>query len=225
MKIFEPERGESLRMYSLRVLRENIITTEFEPGVMLYEKEIATALNVSRSPVREALAELSQFQLIEILPQRGSRVALIDMDLVNEAVFFRTTMEVAIVKLTCTMASEKDLSDLEEILKLQEFYLQNFSKDKFMELDNQFHYSLFKICNKLQCYNMVSKMGAHFDRIRNLSLHVVKDLKLVQDHRDIFHAIKDRDPKKAEEMIRKHLSRIQLDEKEIRKTYPQYFKN
>jgi DNA-binding GntR family transcriptional regulator len=211
-------------MYALRVLHDNIISVELEPGIMLNEKEISSTLNISRSTVREALAELSHYQLVEILPQRGCRVALIDMDLVNEAVFFRMTMEIAVAKLACAKASVKDLSDLEEILKLQEFYLENFSKDKFMELDNQFHYSLFRICNKLHCYDMVSRMGVHFDRIRSLSLFVIKDLKIVEDHRNIYNAIKERDPQKTEEIITKHLSRFQLDEKEIHRTYPQYFK-
>lgn len=224
MQISEPKRHETRRMYAFRVLQENIISTELEPGIMLSEKEISTSLNVSRSTVREALTELSHYQLVEILPQRGCQVTLIDMDLVNEVVFFRMTMEIAIAKLACTMASAKDLSDLEEVLKLQEFYLKNFSKDKFMELDNQFHYLLYRICNKLQCYDMVTKMGVHFDRIRRLSLFVIKDLKLVEDHRNIYMAIKERDPQKAEEIITKHLSRFQLDEKEIHRTYPQYFK-
>lgn len=224
MQISMLKRGESRRMYAFRVLRENIITIELEPGIMLNEKEISTVLNISRATLHEALVELSHFQLVEILPQRGCRVALIDMDLVNEAVFFRMTMEIAVAKLACTKATEKDLSDLEDILKLQEFYLDNINKDKFLELDNQFHYSLFKICNKLQCYDMVSKMEDHFDRIRRLSLFVIKDLKIVEDHWSIYKAVKERNPQKVEEIITKHLSRFQVDEKEIHTTYPQYFK-
>lgn len=224
MEILGLKRGETRRMYAFRVIRENIITIELEPGSILNEKEISTALNISRATLHEALVELSHYQLVEILPQRGCRVGLIDMGLVNEAVFFRMTMEIAVAKLACIKATEKDLSELEDILKLQEFYLTNFNKDKFWGLDNQFHYSLFKICDKMQCYEMVSKMGDHFDRIRKLSLYVIKDLKIVADHWNIFNAVKERNPQKAEEAITKHLSRFQLDEKEIHSTYPQYFK-
>jgi len=71
---------------------------------------------------------------------------------------------------------------------------------------------------------MVSRMGVHFDRIRSLSLSVIKDLKIVEDHRKIYNAILERNPQKAEEIIIKHLFRFQLDEKEIHRTYPQYFK-
>lgn len=69
-----PESGSLVeRVYQL--LREKIINLSLSPGMPLPEKEIATILNVSKTPVREALIRLSNDQLVNIVPKSGSYVA------------------------------------------------------------------------------------------------------------------------------------------------------
>lgn len=224
MYLTERKERETGRDYALRTLKDNIIRLELKPGSMLSENEIASELGLSRTPVREALIELSKSQIVEILPQRGSMVSLIDYSLVEESCFIRMVMEKAIVELACELAQEKDFTVLEENLLLQEFYLNNSSPFKLLELDNAFHMELFKICKKLQSYNMVNSMSLHFDRVRSMSLNTVKDLKLVSDHREIAKAIRERNPELAKQLMEKHLSRYKIDEEVIRKNYPDCFK-
>mgnify|MGYP000929655700 CR=1 FL=1 len=97
MKIISRNPDETGRAYALRVLKENITDTTLIPGTLLSENELAKELGLSRVPVREALIELSKSDIVEILPQRGSRVSLIDLKLVDEAGFFRRTLECAVV--------------------------------------------------------------------------------------------------------------------------------
>jgi len=208
----------------LRIMRDNIISLELKPGSLLSEQEIAKGLGLSRTPVREALIELSKAQIVEIYPQRGSRVSLIDYSLVEEASFIRLTMESAIVEKACEMAGPEDFEWLEENLRLQEFYLENPSPDKLLELDNQFHKYLYQICNKMRCYYMVDSMSIHLDRVRSMRLNVIKDSKLVNDHRSVFEAIKNNKPELAKELIAKHLMRFQIDQEVIREKYPDCFK-
>lgn len=224
MYITKRVERETGRDYALRILKDNIIRLELRPGSMLSENEIASELGLSRTPVREALIELSKSQIVEILPQRGSMVSLIDYSLVEESCFIRRVMEKAIVELACELAQEKDFKVLEENLLLQEFYLNNSMPFKLLELDNAFHKELFKICNKIQSYNMVNSMSLHFDRVRSMSLNTIKDLKLVNDHRGIVKAIQERNPELAKQLMDKHLSRYKIDEEAIRKKYPDCFK-
>lgn len=225
MIITEQHERETGRAYALRILRYNIIETELTPGSMLSEKEIAEEIGLSRTPVREALIELSRSQIIEVLPQRGSRVALIDMAQVEESSFFRRAMEIAVSKLACQMATKEDFIEMEGILKLQDFYIQNSAQTQMLESDNTFHKHIFMMTNKMQCYDMVQSLSIHFDRIRRLQLNTVKDNKIIKDHWNIFNAIKNNEPETIEELINHHLTRFQVDEKEIRKLYPSYFKN
>ncbi len=224
MKILQRHPEETGRAYALRVLRTNIINNELAPGSLVSENEIAGVLGLSRVPVREALIELAQSKIIEILPQRGSRIALIDLNLVDESNFFRKSLECAVVRLACEMLNENDLLELDANLNQQEFYLANPSPAHLMQLDNEFHEKLFKACNKESCYQMITNMGIHFDRIRTLALSVVKDLKIVGDHRRILMAIREKNADLAAELMDKHLSRFQLDEMLIKEHYPDYFK-
>lgn len=224
MHITERLDKETARDYALRILKDNIIRIELEPGSMISEKEIATELGLSRTPIREALIELSKSQIVEIFPQRGSMISLIDYDLVEEAYFARVVMEKAIVELACEKATDKDLLTLEENLMLQEFYLNNTDSFKLLELDNEFHMKLFQICNKKQCYEMVRSMSVHFDRVRSLSLRSSRYTGRVEEHRAIVSAIKERNPDLAKEIIQKHISSYVVDEKDICEKYPDYIK-
>ena len=228
MNITPKKNDETGRAYALRILKQNITDTTLIPGAILSENELSKMLGLSRVPVREALIELSQSDIVEILPQRGSRVALIDLKLVEEAGFFRRTLECAVVRLVCEKAAAGSLSDdflltIKANLNMQDFYLENPAPDKLMELDNEFHHLLFSCVDKERCYRMCCDMGIHFDRIRHLALHTVKEL--VGDHHDILSAICACDADRAYALMAAHLTRFEIDEKLIKNKYPEYFVN
>ncbi|MBO4689074.1 MAG: GntR family transcriptional regulator [Clostridiales bacterium] len=221
MVITPKNPSESNREYAFRTISENIISLDIEPGSMIGEQEIATMLGLSRTPVHEALLELSKSKIVDILPQKGCLVSMIDSELIREARFLRITVETALVEDACELAKEEDLKYLEDNLELQEFYLSK-DPDKLLALDNEFHKSIYRICNKMQCHYMVSLMSMHFDRVRSLSLHSVKDLKIVSDHRAIFEAIKKKDPAAARSAFQKHMARFELDWNIICREYKKY---
>ncbi|MBE5966812.1 MAG: GntR family transcriptional regulator [Lachnospiraceae bacterium] len=223
MDIYSRTVKESAREYALRQIRENIISLKLKPGSSVSENELAKELGVSRTPVREALQELQKIDLIEVYPQRGSIISHIDFDVVEEMVFLRKVLEKAVVEELCDSIAEENLLELEKNIKLQEFYLDNRSPQKMIELDNDFHRALFVMCNKERIYNLMNGMLGHFDRIRTLSLYSVKDIKIVADHKAIINAIKAGDKEMAAELIVKHLSRYKLDQNEIMEKYPEYF--
>ncbi len=223
MKNIEKLAKESNRDYALRVIRENIVNLELAPGSMLSEQDIANELNLSRTPVHEAMQELSSTKIIEILPQRGSHVSLIDMTLVDEAVFVRATIESAITQMACSLATEKDIQELEENITLQEFNYQKNNLDKIMELDNAFHEIMYRITNKMQCHYMVKLMSIHNDRIRELHLHSFDPERIITEHKEILSAFKNKDSAAAKAAIDRHLTRHYTQEDEIKKKYPQYF--
>ena len=182
-------------------------------------------LGVSRTPIREAIIDLNNALIVEIYPQRRSYISLIDSDLVEESRFLREVLDTAVIELACDVATEADLTKLEENVKLQEFYLENFVPDKIMELDNDFHKTIFTITKKERIYAMKNTMMLHFDRVRTLSLVSVKDIKIVNDHRLMLEAIKNKDAVSAAALVKKHLSRYRIEEEELREKYPNYFKN
>lgn len=224
MRLTERDAKETGREYALRMLKDNIIHLELAPGSMLSENELSSQLHLSRTPVREALIELSKVKIVEIYPQKGSAVALIDYDLVEEARFMRNVLECAVVELICKRASAEAAEKLASNVKLQEFYLENRSSEKLLELDNEFHRLLFELAGKPQIYQLMDSITIHFDRVRSMSLEAVKDLKTVADHRAIAEAIAAGDERTAKARMEEHLSRYKIDEAALRREYPNYFK-
>ncbi len=223
MKVLERLPRENGRDYALRVIKENIIHLDLEPGSQVSENELSAELGLSRTPVREALIELSKVKIIDIQPQKRSVVRLIDYDLVEESRFMRNVLECAVVELVCEMVKPDDVERLRENVRLQKFYLDSFYPENLMALDNEFHQTLFEIARKAQVFSLMQNISIHFDRVRSIALSTVKDLKIVQDHEDITNAITRGDPAAARELMEIHLSRYKIDARAIRETYPQYF--
>ncbi len=223
MKNTENNEKENNRDYAFRVIRDNIVNLELIPGSMLSEQDIAEELHLSRTPVHEALQELARTKIIEILPQKGSLVSLVDMNKVDEAVFLRSTIEAAVTEEACNIATAEDIHNLEENLNLQEFYHDQNSIDKIMELDNAFHEMMYKITNKMQCHYVVKLMNIHYDRFREMKLHALENKPIIDEHREILQAFKNKDSARAKELVLSHINRLYIDEKEIRKKYPTYF--
>ncbi|MBE5919427.1 MAG: GntR family transcriptional regulator [Pseudobutyrivibrio ruminis] len=223
MKAVERYNSETAREYAMRAITENIISIDLEPGQLISENEIASFLGVSRTPVRESIQELNKAALIEIYPQRGSYVSLIDSKYVEEAVFLRKVLDIAVIEEACDLATEDDIALLEENVALQEFYLKSNNTKKIFELDNEFHRMIYVAAKKETIHNMRRTIMIHFDRVRTLSMLAVKDTKIVADHGIMLNAIKDKDKTKAKEIVEKHLDRYRVDQEELLKTYPQYF--
>lgn len=226
MRIDERRYAETARDYALRVLKANIISMDLEPGAMVSENELSAQMSLSRTPVREALMDLAKCRVVDVLPQRGSRIALIDYALVEEARFARQVLEVAILDQVCERATPAEIAQLRQNVRLQTL-TQEPGMDpsqSMLELDDAFHQMLFRIAQKENTYSMLCSMTIHFDRVRSLALGVVKDSKIIADHQAICESIAVRDAQRAKEIMTEHLGRVKVDEEAIRRTYPQYIK-
>jgi DNA-binding GntR family transcriptional regulator len=225
MEFLEKFPGESAREYVVRLIRANIINLNLKPGQSISEKEIAAELGISRTPVREAFIKLSQEELLDIYPQKGTYVSLINLNIVEEARFLRLTLEKAIVKLACRDITDQHLIDLEENLKLQEFYIRNQKFDKALDLDNQFHRILFKSCRKERIYWLMESINTHFCRLRLLRLTANINLdKMLSEHQSIISTIRENAPEKAEKVMESHLLGLIVEQEILKQQYPDYFK-
>ena len=217
---------ETGRDYAFRTLKENIIHLELEPGSMVSENELAMQMGLSRTPVREALMSLAKVKLIEVYPQRGSAVAPIDYDLVEEATFMRGVLEASVVEISCECASNEQKVALEENVALQERYLAEGRMEALMQLDNELHHMLFIAARKEQTWEMLSGFTVHFDRVRRMALDAPRNDRNVADHRAIVQAVVNGNAKEARRAMELHLNRYRVDEELLRERYPaSYFKS
>ncbi len=212
--------GETSRDFAKRIITQKLISLELEPGQMVSEKELAAELHISRTPVREALIELSKTKIIDIFPQKGIRVSLIDFERFDEARFMRQALETAIMDRLCQISDEQEFAALHENLELQKFYLEGHHFEKNWELDNAFHQELFHIAKMSQTYELMHQMSIYYDRIRRMSLDTYTDVQIVDDHEKILKAILQGDAPLAKERVTTHLARFQVNKIAILEKYP-----
>ena len=206
-------------------LREEIINLYLEPGTSISEKELSEKYSVSRTPVREALVRLAQEGLVNIYPQKGTVVSLIDLSAVEEGRFLREHLERAVVKEACKEFSQENILSLEMNLKLQKMYIENHDYKKLFEADEEFHKIIFEGCNKKRIWKSINDGSTEFQRIRILRLATNSSWdNIYVQHKEIFNAIKNKTPEKAEEFMKEHLNMVIFDKNQIKESYPNYFK-
>jgi DNA-binding GntR family transcriptional regulator len=161
--------------------------------------------------------------MVDVLPQRGSVISLVDYGLVDEARFVRETLETAVAVRCCDagLAPER-LEALRENIRLQEFYLENGNVEKLWELDDAFHALLFKAAGLAQAHALMKGIQIHFDRIRAMGTTPVAGPRNVEEHRRIFEAVAARESEEARALTAKHLQNFKVDRETVCARYPQY---
>src|SRR5699024_5813510 len=169
--------------------KKAIICSSLPQGHLLSEKEVALHFNVSRQPVREAFIKLAEVGLLQILPQRGSRVTQIQPQQVIDAQFIREAIELAIIKRVTDEVTDNDLLKLETNLKEQQVAIKQNNVALFLEKDDEFHQLLITIINCPIAWDIIENIKAMMDRVRFLTLQQITPPELMfKQHTAIFRA-------------------------------------
>jgi GntR family transcriptional regulator, rspAB operon transcriptional repressor len=198
--------GENNKEYAYRVIKESIMSLELKPGQAISEIELAEALQLSRTPIREVLAKLREEHLIEVIPQVGTYISKINPQLITEASFMRFTLEREVLKLSCENFSMANLLDLKKNLAMQkELGGQKGTEREFHRLDKEFHWIIFQGNKKGNVWQAITRIGTHYNRIRLLSemQHNYDDA--VAQHEEITHIIENKQSQKVEDVVRRHI--------------------
>lgn len=218
-------RTPSARSEVYAKLREQILTLELPPGTALSEKESSLAFGVSRTPVRESFVRLAQEGLVQVLPQRGTFVSLIDPEMVEEARFMREQLERAVIRLACASFPPDSLEALRTNLQQQRESMAEANDKRMFELDEAFHRTIFEGCRKLNTWAVIQQMNAHLNRSRMLRLASDHEWNhLYAQHERMTDAIAAGDAELADRVMKEHLSLSIRDQAVLREKYPQYFK-
>lgn len=225
LDMIEKRKGESAREYVTRLLKFNIINLKLQPGKSISENEVASMLNLSRTPVREAFIRLELDRLITVFPQKGTIVSKIDPDRGEEGRFVRRVVERELVKQACEAQDSTELIiSLEEALFLQKFYLQNGNTQKIIQTDDEFHWDIFSFCKMQRTYSAIEVLNYDYYRIRMMRVDAgVKLDRVYSQHQAILEAIKSRDAQTAQQIMEEHLNDKEYDLQFFIKKYPEYF--
>ena len=211
-------------------IREEIITLNFKPGQMLSESELAAALGVSRTPIREAFLNLLQEELLEILPQRGARVALISVKKVEEARFVRESLEISAFKTVARNWNPADLRQKEmeakaiELIEKQHKAAIKGENIEFLKLDESFHQLFLELVENQTLISVVSQMRGHLNRMRYLELKTPNHMEnVVSQHQSILKAVFSNNEEETEKLLQYHFSHKKDELPEVIEMHSDYF--
>ncbi|RVU55038.1 GntR family transcriptional regulator [Anaerosphaera multitolerans] len=180
-------------------LKYKILNNHLIPGDKLIELEIAKELNVSRTPVREALLKLSEENLVETNPRKSYTVSKFSMRDAKELYTVRSALEPLAVKLLCEEGITERTKDLEFIIEQIKEDYDNKNFESFKKNIIKWNLKLIELTKNRVLKEMLGTINSRLYRYANYIINgdndVIKDSYLTLT--EIFECIKDRDSERG----------------------------
>lgn len=199
---------------------------EYLPGEGISENELSEAYGTSRHMVRGAFSLLVQRRLLEVYPQRGSYVSLIDMDYIADILYLREAIEQeAIQRIIDSGDTDQVCDKMEENLEQQKKYVEDKNPgDEFYRLDTEFHTFILEAAGKKDIMDMLDDPYIHVRRWRKLELHSLMRVKeLIRQHQDIVNNLRKKDRLEVRKSMHDHIDTTSLFRSVDEKTKNEYF--
>jgi DNA-binding GntR family transcriptional regulator len=148
-----PARRRVLADEVADAIREAIFAGGIDLGERLVEEDLASGLNVSRGPVREALVKLSQEGLVHLERHRGATVARLGLDAVYEIYSLRKALERLAAEWLCRNATADDFKRMAEVLGQFDKRARPLTRSAVAGLDVAFHDAVYQAAHHERLYH------------------------------------------------------------------------
>ena len=219
-------KKDSVQNAVYKALKEGILTLRLVPGTPMSTQEMATRLNVSRTPVREAFIWLQEEGLVEILPQRETLVSQIDMERVREERFIRESLELAMLSPFMKLYSrEQHFPLFQEMIQQQKKCLENNLYSDFVKSDNRMHKLFFVVARKSLAWETLQSVNGHDIRFRILISQNPGVMEAsIRQHEKLLDLIEARDEEGLYQEMKQHLRKWTKEKEELMVSHPGYFR-
>ncbi len=192
------------------IVRDRILKGEYEIGEKIKENQIATELRVSRTPIREAFKLLENEGLIDYIPNRGCFAKGFTKQDVDDIYAVRAALEMLAVERAVERVTDAEVAALEEEWELMEFYVRKKDSQKVLELNTAFHDIIYASTRSRFMAQVLRSYKGYIDKTRKSVFYDETYLEAILDeHREILDAIKQKDKEKAISAVSRHLERSQ----------------
>lgn len=191
----------------LNKLQKDILTGKLKAGEKLTEQELCKTYGVSRTPVREALRQLETDGLVENILNRGAFVVGMSEQDYEDMFELRKAYEIQAVKWAIERITEEEMEKLEETFEFMEFYTLRNDVEKMLTINSGFHQVIYEASHNRMLKKLLSSYQTFLkykgtDKVRGEDyLQTV-----LEEHRAIFKAFKDKDVKAGAEAMERHIS-------------------
>jgi len=189
-------------------LKKMILDGVFRPGNRIIESEVAESIGISRTPVREALHKLEAERLIVRLPKGGYVVKGMSRGEIEEIFDIRVILESFAGYLAAERWNDNEIAPLEDKLEEFEKYLMINDLKELTRLNTEFHELLYALSKSPKLIEMINNLRDEIFLLREILLESMKMGTLSHnDHKEIIKAIKNREAKKVERLLKEHILR------------------
>jgi len=185
-------------------IRGLIVSLELAPGAVIDERELMQQLGLGRTPVREALRQLAQEQLVEVFPRRGMFVTGVDVRDLARISEVRAALEPEAARLAAERATDEErdrLADLSDQIK---------RGADLMGLDERIHRAIYSCAHNDLLEKTLGEYYVLAMRIWMIALERAEALEdAVEAHRDLVHAIVVGNADEAASLMRAHVENFE----------------
>jgi DNA-binding GntR family transcriptional regulator len=187
-------------------LRSGILLGTYAPGSRLGELDLAEAVGVSRTPIREALSRLAADGLVELLPNRGARVSRWSTEGLRELYEIRGVLESFAAQKACANAITEDLEQLTALCDEMEEAAASGEMVQLADLNGSFHDRILELAGNERLSAMIRSVRQLPLVVRTFHDYDVEALaRSMSHHREIVAAIRARDTEWAAAVMRSHI--------------------
>jgi DNA-binding GntR family transcriptional regulator len=177
-----------------------------KPGdVRLDERQLAQDLGISRTPVREAMAQLEREGFVRSVPRRGIYVVRKTKQEVIELITAWAALESMAARLITVNASDEEIATLRSMFGTFENGQLHAKLDEYSEVNIEFHQAIIRMSRNHVLIDLAENLFTHMRMIRRKTIGEDDRVdRSIRDHMNIIHALEERDTDRAESLVRNH---------------------
>jgi DNA-binding GntR family transcriptional regulator len=189
-------------------LKDVIVTLDIydrQGEVRLDERQIASDLGISRTPVREAMAQLEREGFVRSVPRRGIYVVRKTRAEVSELITAWAALESMAARLITQNASDREIAELRQMFAKFENGELHARLDEYSDVNIEFHQTIIRLSRNSVLIDLAENLFTHMRMIRRKTIgEEDRADRSIRDHMNIIQAIEARDTERAEDLVRNH---------------------
>ncbi|WP_416143742.1 GntR family transcriptional regulator [Planococcus koreensis] len=204
----EEANEDRLPQQAYIIIQQAIRNLQLQPNEAFLEREIIDMLEMSRTPVREALIRLEMDRWIRLTPRKGFSVEPIIKENIEQICQIAEALDGVAAELATLNMEEKQLDMLDSLIARQEKCLDENNLEAYLDADNQFHHLIVEYSRNERLQNI---MDSHSDQLYRARLFTINERKLpvrsIKEHKAIVAAMRAEDSKAAQLLMHSHRHR------------------
>lgn len=193
------------KVYS--ILSKAIFSGDLKPGQRLVESKLAKLMNISRTPVREAIIELEQKGLVVSSPPKGVKVApLPTIEELNEFYDINGVLRGLAAKKAVKNITSRQITQLKEIIAESEQFLKEGLLTEVSRMNIKFHQVIDQASKSKELIFLLDNLYKKSrERFSTIISQRKRQEKSIEEHREILKVLIQKDDKLVEQLMREHI--------------------